>query len=100
MKVVIEDKYLGELVDTGKTSGKPKFPVEIEKKFKMRISQLIQVKNTADLRQLKALHFEKLKRAENEYSIRVNDTWRIIFRIENDELVEVLYVEELSNHYG
>jgi len=100
MKVIIEDKYLAELVDKGKKAGKPKYPVEVEKAFNKRIFQIQNASNTNDLRAIKSLHFEKLEGSKIHYSIRVNSDWRIILRIGKELMIEVLYVEEMNNHYG
>jgi len=101
MKIIIEDKYLQELVDDRIKPRKPKFPILVEKAFKKRIFQIQNAVNTNDLRKIKSLHFEKLVGSSDiHYSIRVNIGWRIIFRIENDEMVEVLYIEEINNHYS
>lgn len=68
--------------------------------FVKRVFQMQQASNTTDLRKIKSLHFEKLEGSNLHYSIRVNIGWRIIFRIGKDGMVEVLYIEELNNHYG
>lgn len=99
MDVVIEDKYLADLVNKDGKRGKPKFPAEIEAAFKRRIFQLRSVVNIHDLRKIKSLHFEKLSGVNDRYSIRVNISWRIILRIESNGTIQVLYVEELNNHY-
>jgi proteic killer suppression protein len=104
MRVIIEDEYLKDLYSNGYSTGKPKFNKEIEMKFIGRVTQMEQAINTNDLRALKSLHFEKLSgKFDGKYSIRVNETFRIIFRIERDEnniRLEVICIEELSNHYS
>jgi plasmid maintenance system killer protein len=104
MKVIIEDEYLAFLYKNGKSSGKPKFNADIEVGFIKRILQMEQSSDTNTFRTLKSLHFEKLSgKLEGKYSIRVNRAYRIIFRIEKDGdnvRVEIICVEELSNHYS
>jgi proteic killer suppression protein len=104
MRVIIEDEYLAALYQNGYSTGKPKFNREIELKFISRVIQMERAVNTNDLRSLKSLHFEKLSgKLDNKYSIRVNQAFRIIFRIEkdgNNVRVEVFYIEELNNHYS
>ncbi|WP_028298056.1 type II toxin-antitoxin system RelE/ParE family toxin [Olivibacter sitiensis] len=101
MVVIIEDEYLEELVIKGKVSGKQKFPQAVMDRFVIRINQMKAAKNTNDLRNLHSLHFEKLSgdRA-GHYSIRVNKGWRIIFHITKENVLEIIHVEGLSNHYG
>lgn len=84
--------------------GKSKFPIEIIKGYRKRIAQIKAAKSSADLRAVVSLHFEKLKSKEyqGKYSIRINQAYRLIFRIENDEIskLEIVCVEDLNNHYS
>ena len=104
MEVIIEDHFLGEVANYNKVSGKSPFPDEVIKVFRKRLYQIRQAKNTADLRAIKSLHFEKLKgkKYEGKYSIRLNISYRLIFRIENNEIsrLEIMYIEEINNHYS
>lgn len=104
MQVIIEDHFLGEVANYNKVTGKSPFPDEVIKAFRKRLYQIRQAKNTADLRVIKSLHFEKLKgkKYEGKYSIRLNISYRLIFRIENNEIsrLEVICIEEINNHYS
>ena len=104
MRVIIEDEYLASLFANGRSSGKPKFNVEVERGFIKRILQINNAANTNDLRNIKSLHFEKLSGyLEGKYSIRVNIGFRIVFRIEkdgNNMRLEIICIEELNNHYS
>jgi len=101
MKVKFIDEYLGVLAEN-KNTGKKKYPEEVELGFQKRIAQIKQVNGTTDLRQIKSLHFEKLKekRYLGMYSIRINSTYRLIFRITKEESLEVMEIAEINNHYG
>lgn len=63
-----------------------------------------QAQNTNNLQALKSLHFEKLAGdLEGKYFVRVNLAFRIVFKIEkdgNNTRIEVICIEELSNHYS
>jgi len=105
MMLKIEDPFLGDVVGIGKVYGKLPYPVEVLEAFKRKVFQIKSAKNTADLRSIKSLHFEKLKekKYEGKYSIRLNKAYRIIFRIENYEgnnRIEIICIEEISNHYS
>lgn len=104
MEAFIEDPFLVEVSKSNRQIGKSPYPNEVLIAFKKRISQIYQAKNTADLRQIKSLHFEKLKglKYEGKYSIRLNKAYRIIFRINTDRnsRLEILYIEEINNHYS
>ncbi|XHR94782.1 type II toxin-antitoxin system RelE/ParE family toxin [Mucilaginibacter sp. UC70_90] len=104
MEVIIEDHFLGEVANYNKETGKSPFPDEVIKAFRKRLYQIKQAKSTADLRMIKSLHFEKLKgkKYEGKYSIRLNISYRLIFRIENNEIsrLEIICIEEINNHYS
>jgi len=105
MQVIIEDHFLGEVVNQDKVSGKSPYPDEVIKVFKRRLAQIRSANGTADLRAIKSLHFEKLKgkKYEGKYSIRLNISYRMIFRIENSAgsvRVEIIVIEEINNHYS
>ncbi|MFD1167114.1 type II toxin-antitoxin system RelE/ParE family toxin [Sphingobacterium daejeonense] len=65
------------------------------------MSQIKAVSTENDLRAVRSLHFEKLNGEYNgKYSVRVNRSWRIIFRLDKEGQIKVLFIEELNNHYG
>jgi len=101
MKIKFVDEYLGVLAEN-KSIGKKKYPEEVELGFKKRIFQIKQANGTKDLREIKSLHFEKLKekRYLGKYSIRINKAYRLIFMITKEERLEVMEIEEINNHYG
>jgi len=104
MQVKIEDRFLGEVANSNKVPGKSPFPDEVIKAFKKRLFQIKAANNTADLRMIGSLHFEKLreKKYEGKYSIRLNKAYRMIFRIENEQgnRIEIICIEEINNHYS
>ncbi|SRR5271157_2148540 len=66
--------------------------------FRMRMQAIRAAVNENDLRSLKSLHFEKLKGdRKDQYSIRLNDQFRLIFDIEKGDrgnTIVVLGVED------
>jgi plasmid maintenance system killer protein len=104
MQVIIEDHFLGEVANQNKVYGKSPYPDEVLKAFKKRLIQIKAANNTADLRMIKSLHFEKLKekKYEGKYSIRLNIAYRLIFRIDNSpgSRIEIICIEEINNHYS
>jgi len=101
MKIIFQDEYLEELAES-KETGKRRYPTEVETAFKRRIFQMKHLGGTQYLRDIKSLHFEKLKdkRYSGKYSIRLNKAFRLIFQIGKDESLEVIIIEEINNHYG
>lgn len=103
MIVMIEDDYLRDLF-VGKPKGKPRFSPEVIRGFQKCIVKMKHAQHSNDLRSIKSLHFEKLSGdLKGKYSVRVNNAYRIVFRLEtegNRERVEIIFVEELNNHYS
>jgi toxin HigB-1 len=103
MQIKIQDRHLTEIADKN-YKGKSKFPDEVVKNYRKRISQIKAATHTNDLRKVGSLHFEKLKSKEfrDKYSIRINQAYRLIFQIEHDEInaLEIICIEDMNNHYA
>ena len=70
------------------------------KAFRERMRTIIRANNENDLRALKSLHFEKLKGdRKHEYSMRINDQFRLIFQIESAERGNRLVITGIEKHY-
>ncbi len=100
MKVKFRDEHLGMLAEKG-SSGKSKYPNEVTIAFKKKLSFIRAANSTQDLRAMSSLHFEKLveKRYLGMYSIRLNRSYRLVFSIDKEDNLEVMIIEEVSNHY-
>ncbi len=101
MKVIFNNEKLQMLYD-GTFKGKPMFAEAIIEKFIERIETMANVSSSIELLKFRSLNFEALKgKLKGFYSIRVNKKYRILFRIEADEVLieEMIIIEELSNHY-
>jgi toxin HigB-1 len=83
LNVVFRDKGLFELAtDKSARSG---YPQGVEKKFRLRINQIVSSVDERDLYTLPSLHFEKLKGdRSHQHSMRLNDQWRLIVELEGD----------------
>lgn len=101
MVTKIENQELEALYKGHTFRGKPKYPKEVIIQFAKRVKMLENAQSITEIRNLKGLNFEALKgNLKGKYSVRVNDKYRIILRREKQELiVEVLIIEDLSNHY-
>lgn len=104
MKVVFKKEYLSQLYYIGKTSDKKhRYQPEVIRKYKLRIDVLESADCIEDLFPINALHYEVLRGDKAGISsIRVNDKYRIEFKVSNVEAETVLTVcniLELSNHY-
>lgn len=63
---------------------------DFDKQAIMRLNRIKAAMDQRDLAALRGNRFEKLKgdRAET-YSIRINDQWRVTFRIESNQAMDV-----------
>jgi len=103
MLVSFTDSYFELLYTGGKVPGKPKFPPEVIKQYRLRIDQIKNSTSTQELAKFRSLRFEKLepKNAPDPvYSIRVNDQYRLEFQLDNDGKIEVVQVIRISDHYA
>ena len=75
------------LFATGKSK---KFPPDVVKRAIMRLTQLDNATMVADLRMPLSNHLESLSgNREGQWSVRINDQWRLCFRFRNGEAYDV-----------
>jgi proteic killer suppression protein len=72
----------------------------IDKGFRKKIQIVIAAKDEQDLRNLKSLHYEKLKGdRSHQRSIKINKQWRIILeRIEEEGRLHLLIIDVEDYH--
>ena len=104
MEINFDKPYLRELYETGKCTGKKhRFQPQIVSRYQLRIKTLENARGVEDLYPLKSLNYEVLRgEKEGISSIRVNDQYRIEFKvtkIESESIVTICNILELSNHY-
>ncbi len=104
MEIVFKQKYLSDLYYKGKSSDKKhRFQPHVVKRYKLRIETLESAERIEDLYPINSLHYEVLKGDKKGISsIRVNDQYRVEFTtqtVENETLITVCNILELSNHY-
>lgn len=104
MQVKFYNKDLEYLYIHGKEKGSPKYPQEVSKSYIRKVAILIDAENTQHLRKYKSLHFEELQGdLKGSHSIRVNDKYRIILKIEKEldgvTSVEVILIEDLKDYH-
>jgi toxin HigB-1 len=69
-------------------------PLEIQKIGLRKLTMINGAKDVGDLRIPPSNHLEKLRNdREGQYSIRINDQWRICFRWENGNAFDVEIVD-------
>jgi len=104
MRVTFKEEYLEELYTKGKSGNKKyRFQPQIVRGYQKAVKFLIQAQRIEDLFPFKSLHFEALHGdKEGRFSVKANDQYRVEFSIEDSEeepVVTICHVLELSNHY-
>lgn len=71
-----------------------RFPPEIHKRANMRLTQLNVATRLEDLRLPPSNRLESLKHDRaGQWSIRINDQWRVCFRFKNGDVFDVEIVD-------
>ena len=80
--------------------GKQKYPIEVIKQYKKRIQLLIALTRLDELKNFRGLNFEFLKgNRKGGCSIRLNDQYRLIFSLTEENRIQILLIREISKHY-
>ncbi len=101
MEFVFKNKHLEDLYTKGK-SKKYKLPEHIKRSFVKKVLIIEAANNIYDLRHPPSNKFEKLQ-GNDLYSIRVQDKYRLEFRIDFEDESQTqgkVTITNLSNHYG
>ena len=69
-------------------------PKELHRKAQIKLARLGAVTSMQDFQEIRGNRFEKLKGVrKGQYSIRINDQYRICFRWENENALDVEIVD-------
>lgn len=96
MIIKFADKELELIFTTWKSK---KFNNDLVYTYVKKVILIQEAQNENDLRNLKSLHFEKLKWNNSEYSIRLNDKYRLIFEINKHWEIKIILITKISKHY-
>ena len=99
MRIRFEDDDLRRLYEE-RDFVLPRLGPEIARAFRKKTAYLEAAESETDLRNYKALHYEKLRGGRaGQHSIRLNRQWRLILRLETDAEGRLLIIVEVVNHY-
>lgn len=99
MRLRFEDDDLRRLFED-LTFHLPQFGPDLVKAFRKKVGFLQQASSEQDLRAMSSLHFEKLVGdRKGQHSIRLNDQWRLILRLEQDVDGRLLVVIEVVDYH-
>ncbi len=98
MEIVFKDKKL-TLIETDDAE-KTKLPISVINSCRKKFSALRSIVDERDLRNLKSLHYEKLKGERNgQRSIRINDQLRLIFELDNQREPPRITIIEIVDYH-
>lgn len=89
---------LGKLYLSG--TGAKRYPANIVRAFIKKVRIIETAKDKRDFWALKSLHFKELKGTEGQYSMRLNQDWRLILRFEKTKDGKVVVIIDINRHYG
>ncbi len=98
MEVEFDDADLDRLeTDPKFTAG---FSQPIVKGFRKVMQAIRAVADEKDLHQLRGLRFKKLQGdRKHQYSLRINDQWRLIIEVHETALMKTIRVIEITDYH-
>ena len=98
MDIEYDDESLELLASDPNYRGE--FGRDVVKAFRKRIQVIRAARDERDFRALKSLHFEKLQgQREGQYSMRLNDQWRLILRFVTRERGKTVVVIAIDDYH-
>lgn len=99
MQLTFEDDDLRRLYEE-RSFVLPRLGPDVVKAFRKKVGFLAAAESESDLRNYRALHFEKLRGGRaGQHSIRLNRQWRLILRIESDAEGRLLVIVEIADYH-
>ncbi len=98
MRIRFKDEDLERLYEDADFT-LPRFGSDVVKAFRKKVFFLANAESELDLRNYKALHYEKLVNRPGQHSIRLNDQWRLILELETDENGRLLIIIDIEDYH-
>lgn len=99
MRLIFEDDDLRRLYEEP-AFALPRLGTDVVKAFRKKVGFLAAAESESDLRNYRALHFEKLRGGRaGQHSIRLNRKWRLILRVETDAEGRILVIVEIVDYH-
>jgi len=99
MRIIFQDDDLERLY-TDPTFRISKYGGDVVKTFRKKVAFIESAQDERDLRNYKALHYEKLaKKRAGQHSVRLNDQWRLILEFETDADGRVVVIIEITDYH-
>ena len=91
-----------DLVDHYKGSFRGKLPFQISftKQFQKVVNYMVAAPNFNELRKINSLRIHPLKKElEGKWAARVNDQYRLVFKLDNLDKIEIIILEDLMDYH-
>lgn len=99
MEIDFEDESLRRLF-TDPEFRNPRLGADVVRQFRKKVNFLVAASDERDLYGYRALRFEKLAGSrKGQHSIRLNDQWRLILRLEHREQGQVIVIVEIVDYH-
>jgi|SRR5882762_3930519 len=97
-EVRFRDESLEEL--QGENAKSKAYSSEVSKVFRKRIQFIRDAADERDFYSMRSLRFEKLQgKREHQYSMRLNDQWRLILEIQGDNPKKTILVVAIEDYH-
>jgi len=86
--------------ESGYRAGVRRYGESVVRSFVEKMAIIRAITNENELRNFKSLHYEKLKgNRKHQRSIRLNDQFRLILEVEQDELGNLVVVINIEDYH-
>lgn len=100
MELVFANRKLRRCYES-QAEAKKTWPETVALKYALRISLIEKARNFSDLQHLPALYVHPLRGGrKGQWSLTIHERWRLIFKVDRADGVEIVHILEVSNHYG
>ncbi len=98
MKIEFRDRRLA-LIQT-ENAAETRLPIAVIKSCREKLAVLAAAPDERTLRNWRSLRYEKLKGArEGQRSIRLNDQWRLVFELEEDQTPPMITIVAVEDYH-
>ena len=97
MEVAFDDASLDALETD--TRARPKYPTGVIKSYRRRMWQIRAAHDERDFYANRGFHFEKFQEVEGQYSLRLNDQYRLIIRFEDHSEGKIVVIVAIRDYH-
>jgi plasmid maintenance system killer protein len=91
-----------DLIDyyAGTYRGKLPFQSSVIRQFQKVVNYMVAAPNFSELKKINSLRLHPLKKElEGKWAARINDQYRLIFRLDNEGKIEIVTLEDITDYH-